>query len=161
MWQQWYLSGWMAITYLLVLPHQSFETSVLGVKISSFIVSSVLAMDGIWALAWYFQQCGILTCVDSDEPLQPLFKLRNTKCCFDSSLTVIGYISDWQRHWSDCAYAQADLRRCWLHISHCWKSHEQAHMFGVRIFVSSNEYTVCVVGCSYCFICGFLFYLLS
>ena len=26
-----------------------------------------------------FQQCGILTCVDSDEPTQPSFKLRNSK----------------------------------------------------------------------------------
>ena len=26
-----------------------------------------------------FQQCGILTSVDSDEPVQPLFKLRNSK----------------------------------------------------------------------------------
>ena len=41
-----------------------------------------------------FQQCGILTSVDSDEPLQPPFKLRNSKCCSDSSLTVIEYSSD-------------------------------------------------------------------
>ena len=27
----------------------------------------------------YFKQCGILTCVDSDELLQPPFKLRNSK----------------------------------------------------------------------------------
>ena len=26
-----------------------------------------------------FQQCGILTSVDSDEPVQPPFKLRNSK----------------------------------------------------------------------------------
>ena len=35
-----------------------------------------------------FQQCGILTCVDSDEPVQPPFKLRNSKCCSVSSLTL-------------------------------------------------------------------------
>ena len=29
---------------------------------------------------------------------------------------------------SDCAYVQADLRLCWLHIPHCWKSHALAHM---------------------------------
>ena len=29
-----------------------------------------------------FQQCGILTSVDSDEPVQAPFKLRNSKCCF-------------------------------------------------------------------------------
>ena len=44
-----------------------------------------------------FQQCGILTSVDSDEPLQPPFKLRNSKCCSVSSLTIIEYSSDWQR----------------------------------------------------------------
>ena len=41
-----------------------------------------------------FQQCGILTCVDSDKPVQPPFKLRNTKCCSVSSLTIIGHSSD-------------------------------------------------------------------
>ena len=35
------------------------------------------------------RQCGILTNVDSDEPLQPPFKLTNSKCCSVSSLTVI------------------------------------------------------------------------
>ena len=32
-----------------------------------------------FAIACDFQQCGILTCVDSDEPLQPPLKLRNSK----------------------------------------------------------------------------------
>ena len=32
----------------------------------------------IWAMTCDFQQCGIFTCVDSDELLQPLFKLRFT-----------------------------------------------------------------------------------
>ena len=26
-------------------------------------------------------------------------------------------------------YAQADLRLCWLHIPHCWKSHALAHFY--------------------------------
>ena len=47
-----------------------------------------------WAVARDFQQYGILTCVDSDEPLQPPFKLRNTKWCLVSSLTLIEYSSD-------------------------------------------------------------------
>ena len=38
-----------------------------------------------------FKQCGILTSVDSDEPLQPPFKLRNSKWCSVSSLTIIEY----------------------------------------------------------------------
>ena len=47
-----------------------------------------------WASAWDFQQCGILTCVDSDEPVQSPFKLRNSKWCSVSSLTIIEYSSD-------------------------------------------------------------------
>ena len=35
-----------------------------------------------------------LTCVDSDEPLQPPFKLRHSKWCSVSSLTVIEYSGD-------------------------------------------------------------------
>ena len=41
-----------------------------------------------------FQQCGILTCVYSDEPVQPSFKLRNSKLYSVSSLTIIEYSSD-------------------------------------------------------------------
>ena len=48
----------------------------------------------IWAVTCDFQQCGILTCVDSDEPLQPHFKLRNSKRCSVSRVTVIEYSSD-------------------------------------------------------------------
>ena len=59
--------------------------------------------------------------------MQPPFKLRNSKWCSVSSLTVIEYLSDQQRFWSVCAYAQADLRLCWSHIPHCWKSHVAAH----------------------------------
>ena len=36
-----------------------------------------------------FQQCGILTCVDSDDHVQSPFKLRNFKWCSVSSLTLI------------------------------------------------------------------------
>ena len=36
-----------------------------------------------------FQQCGILISVDSDEPVQSPVKLRNSKCCSVSSLTLI------------------------------------------------------------------------
>ena len=43
----------------------------------------------IGAVTRDFQQCGILTSVDSDEPVQPPFKLRNSKSCLAGSLTVI------------------------------------------------------------------------
>ena len=44
-----------------------------------------------------FQLSGILTSVDSDVPVQPPVKLRNSKCCSVSSLGVIEYSSDKQR----------------------------------------------------------------
>ena len=59
-----------------------------------------------WAASRDLQQCGILTWIDSDEPVQPPFKLRNSKWCSVSSITVIGYSSDKKRLWSDCAYAR-------------------------------------------------------
>ena len=36
----------------------------------------------------------ILTRVDLDEPVQPLFKLKNSQWCSINSLTVIEYLSD-------------------------------------------------------------------
>ena len=86
----------------------------------------------IWAVTCDFQQCGILTNVDTDEPAHPPFKLRNSKWCSVSSLTFLEYSSDKQRLWSDCVYAQADLSLCWSHIPHCWKSHVMVHMAWVK-----------------------------
>ena len=48
----------------------------------------------IGAVTHDFQQCGILTCVDSDEPVQPPFKLRNPKLCSVSSFIFTKYSSD-------------------------------------------------------------------
>ena len=81
-----------------------------------------------WAAARDFQQLDILTSVDSDEPVQPPVKLRNSKQCSVSSSTVIEYSSDKQRLWSVCAYAQAGLSLCWSHIPNCWKSHALAQI---------------------------------
>ena len=47
-----------------------------------------------WAVTCDFQQCGIFTSVDSDEAVQPPFKLRNSKLCSFSSLILIEYSSD-------------------------------------------------------------------
>ena len=49
-------------------------------------LSNLRIFDFLLTSAWDFQQCGTLTSVDSDEPLQPLFKLRNSKWCSVSSL---------------------------------------------------------------------------
>ena len=80
-----------------------------------------------------FQQCGILTCVRSEEPVLPPLKLRNSKWCSVSSLIVIEYASNSQRLWSYCAYAQSDLRLRWSHIPHCWTSHVAAQIFSLVI----------------------------
>ena len=90
------------------------------------------------AATWDFQQCGIFTSVDSDEPVQPPFNHRNSKCCSVSSLTLLEYSSDQQRFWSDCTYAKADLRLWWSHIPHCWKCHVTAHM-GMHCLLRWND----------------------
>ena len=43
----------------------------------------------IWAVTCDFQQCGILTSVDLDEPVQPPFNLKNSKWCSVSRLRLI------------------------------------------------------------------------
>ena len=103
-------------------------------------------------MAWDFQQCVILTSVDSYEPVQTPFKLRNSKWRSVSSLTIIEYSSHKQRLWSDCAYAQAGLRLCWLHIRNCWKSHALAQIsFILIMFVISVK-----LNCMYIFRSGSL-----
>ena len=92
----------------------------------ALLVAHTLLLEISIASACDFQQCGILTSLDSDETVQPPFKLRNSKLCSVSSLTLIELSSAKQRLWSDCAYAQADLRLCWSQIPHCWKSHALA-----------------------------------
>ena len=57
-----------------------------------------------WAATCDFQQCGILTSFDWDEPVKLPVKLRNSKWCLVSHLTLVEYSSDKQKLWSDCAY---------------------------------------------------------
>ena len=108
-------------------------------RCAGFSGTSLLAYVIIkfWAMTCDFQQCDILTNVESGKPVQPPLKRRNSKCCSASTLIVIQYSSVKQRLWSDCAYAQAGLSLCWSHnttlleISCCGsiydtKSHELA-----------------------------------
>ena len=99
--------------------------------------STLFSKEGIWAVTCDFQQCGILTCVDSDKPVQPSVKVRNSKSCSVSSVTVVEYLSDKQRLWSVCVYAQAGLSHCWSHIPHCWKSHVTAHIWFAKSYAYS------------------------
>ena len=113
-----------------MIPHKiKFSPKIGGYKTWKCQYSISFVTNMKWAAAWDFQQFDILTSEDSDQPLQPPFKLRNSKWCSVSSLTITEYSSDKQRLWSDCAYAQADLRLCWSHIRHCWKSHALAHLW--------------------------------
>ena len=43
-----------------------------------------------------FQQCGILTSVDSDEPVKPPFRLRISKRCSVSSFTLVESSNDYK-----------------------------------------------------------------
>ena len=67
--------------------------------VGTAVLQNVLSLVrlNIGALTCDFQQCGILTSVDSDEPVQPSFKLRNSKSGSVSSLTVKEYSSEKQR----------------------------------------------------------------
>ena len=49
-------------------------------------------VENKWAATRDFQQCGILTSVDSDEPVQSPLKLRNSKWCSVSSLVNTQWI---------------------------------------------------------------------
>ena len=95
-------------------------------------ILSLISAFIIWALTCDFQQCGILTSVDSDEPVQPPFKLRNPKSCSVSSQTLQDYQATTKGS-DQTAYAQAGLSLCWLHIPYCWKS--------VMAHLSSGKYS--------------------
>ena len=54
------------------------KVSVIYLRATCRVGISEIIIDNR-ALTFDFQQCGILTSVDSDEPLQPPFQLRNPK----------------------------------------------------------------------------------
>ena len=62
-----------------------------------------------------------MTSVDSDEPVQPPFKLRTSKCYFVGSLILIEYSKQ-------LAKALIRLQVCWSHIPQCGISHVAAHL---------------------------------
>ena len=104
----------------------------------------------IWDGTCDFQQCGILTWIDSDKPVQPPFKLRNSKCSSVSSWIFIEYSSDYQRLWSACAYAQAGLSLCWSQIVEisCHSSniyHAVLHATAPLILIPKESSTLCMV----------------
>ena len=60
--------------------------SILSIKALGLVVTE---KKMIWAATCDFQHCAILSSVNSDEPVQPTFKLRHSKWCSVSSLTII------------------------------------------------------------------------
>ena len=93
-----------------------------------WLLSDSLGVVQKWAMTCDFQQCGILTCVDTNKPVQFPFKLRNSKWCSVSSLTLIEYSRLAKALIRLRVYVQAGLSLCWPHIPHCWKSHVAAQM---------------------------------
>ena len=82
------LNGQNKLVWPRKLAHSCFSSSVHS------LLPNDNFFNNIWAATCDFQQCGILTCVNSDEPVQPPFTLRNSKWCSVCSLTVIEYSSD-------------------------------------------------------------------
>ena len=83
-------------------------------------LSEIFLFFEIWTYASARSQYIITwaaTCdLDSDEPVQPPFKLTNSKRCSVNSLILIE---------SDCVFVQAD----WSHIPHCCKSLVTAQIY--------------------------------
>ena len=65
-----------SICMLIVLTIMYCYVDVTGILTIQIIC---LSSKHIVAATYDFQQCGFLTSVDSDEPVQPLVKLRNSK----------------------------------------------------------------------------------
>ena len=60
-----------------LLLNASYPTALLLERLRLSVLLGMIAEK--CAVTCDFQQCVILTSVDSDKPLQPLFKLRNSK----------------------------------------------------------------------------------
>ena len=93
--------------HYIVLRHEQFSLPEAQTQYS------LLTDIDNWALTCDFQQWGISTCVDSDEPVHPQFKFRNSKWCSVSSVTLTECSSDKQRFGSNCGYAGSTYHIVW------------------------------------------------
>ena len=84
----------------------TWRTFILFVHVMIAVLTSYLSRDMIFTAMWHFDYCRLCS---PPLKLQIMFSYHK-------------YSSDWQKLWSDCAYAKADMRLCWSHILHCWKS---------------------------------------
>ena len=55
------------------------DVVIIIIELRLFVTSSLKSFQPLKAATCDFQQCGILTREDSDEPVQLLFKLRNSQ----------------------------------------------------------------------------------
>ena len=60
-------------------PFNAQACMSLGCSYEPWVLNNAIGIKIIIAVTCDFQQCGILTSVDSDEPVQPPIKLRNSK----------------------------------------------------------------------------------
>ena len=115
-------SGWSAAAVVRIQLTWTFWTQLTSpiTAIHVLLCNILIIMNHyMWfPTMWHFDKCR----------LQPPFKLRNSKWCSFSSLTLIEYSSDLEMLWPDCAYAQAGLRLCWSHKPHCWKPYVVAQL---------------------------------
>ena len=99
------LTCWRCRWWLVLVAHsQTLDCGFVLLIISLPRRTSLLLLDLqicwmhpvkiLWAATCDFHQCGILTSVDSDEPVQLPFKVRNSKWRSVSSLIFIEYSSD-------------------------------------------------------------------
>ena len=61
------------------IDHEMISTVILLPFLSGEHFRAIWSSDNIRAMTCDFQQCGILTSVNSDKPVQPLLKLRSSK----------------------------------------------------------------------------------
>ena len=89
-------TAYNSVLYCIPISRISQRNYKKVTKMAIFLIFFYLTalLQHNWADTCDFQQCGIFTSVDSDEPVQPPFKLWNSKWCSVSSLTVIEYSSD-------------------------------------------------------------------
>ena len=55
------------------------ERALMGLDSEAPSACVTINLNNVCAMTCDFQQCGILTSIDSDEPLQPPFRHRNSK----------------------------------------------------------------------------------
>ena len=66
------------VCHFLKLPWDGLHCVIVAVRAVESLRVSISYSVYKWAATCDFQQCGSLTSVDSDKPVQPPYKLRNS-----------------------------------------------------------------------------------